>query len=91
MGTGKIKLGEEELHYCVQEYGSTTFFRMRPIKRKKYWLWGELIDDIKYTRLFNVEFDVESPYYSKSQVKNSLEKAYSAILRGEEIAKGEII
>lgn len=79
------------------EYGAsicytTNFFLADGIgKRKKYWLFGPEITYTKYKKIFQIEYNIESPRYSKSEVRDMIEKKVKIFDRAEEIKKGKVI
>ena len=99
----KIKCGETELLYVIDEYDcgdygasfcyKTIFFDTKPMVRmvKKYYLFGDLIEKIAYKRLFHLDYSVECNRVTKDEVKKDIVRKITLLKRQEEIDNGEII
>lgn len=73
-----------------------TDFYIQNIKRiKKYLLFGPTVEIKRYERVFDVDFDIEQPKYSMTEVQDAIGKKlkmYSDIEdRKMQIASGKII
>ena len=87
----KIIIKGEEFYYSVDRSGNYTATKFyKKVKRKFLWFsW------IWFNHEFTVNFDIEDPYYSKEEMKKSVEKDFYYYLkqkeRQSEIDKGEVI
>lgn len=87
--------------YDAGEYGATAketiFYDKKPkvetIQRRKYYLFGPMITVTKekYTELFTLNFDIESPKYSREKVREVLYDELDILKRKAEIKKGQIV
>ena len=59
--------------------------------RKKYWLFGSLIEVPDNRIVFYVYFDIETPNLTKSELKEILERKVELLDRKEQITGGELI
>jgi hypothetical protein len=81
-------LGQHDYHGTI-----TYFYSSEPtiIKFKKYLFFGEEEERKEYKLLFVLYCDIESPKYTKEQIRERLEREIKIIDREEEIKRGEII
>lgn len=99
----KIKIKDEEFYYHINieiydydAYYETIFFKdIKHIKRKKYLIFGDYIIKKTPIKLFNVNFDIKNPKYTKEFTKRNIELAYDEytgfIERKKQIENGDII
>jgi len=59
--------------------------------RKKYFLFGETITITKPKWVFTIHCDIESEYYTKSEIRNKILKQVELLERKKQIERGEII
>ena len=84
-------------HDCG-DYGAfvcyeTHFYDTEPIikERKKYLFFGPTVQVTSYKELFTLHFDMESPDYTKKEVRAKIQKQVDLLNRKAEIAKGEFV
>jgi hypothetical protein len=93
----RLKFDDREFFYMViewDEYKGSTYFYDTTVyfaKRKKYWLFGEMINIPYYKELFRLSVNIEDPTFSKDDIREKIAKNISILERLEEIKKGEII
>ena len=84
-----------ELFWHSSEYGTsewTEFYEGTITEtRKKYWLFGKEITNIKPKKVFTIWRNIESPDYTKKQIRALLEHEVEKLDRKKEIENGEII
>lgn len=85
-----------EVNYDVGEYGEsewTDFYSPETIKYKvrKYLFFGPLVEKTKHRKLFQISFSIESPRFTKSEVRKELNRAIDIMNRKSELEKGEIV
>lgn len=59
--------------------------------RKKYLLFGPIVEVKDYEYLFDTSMDIESPYYTKEDIRQKFAYYINLINRKKEIEKGEIL
>jgi len=75
----------------------TMFYTLEGKKQVKKWSWskfrkvptGVMVDN--YVRRFKLNINIESNRYTKSEIRNKVEREVELIDRFEEIKRGEII
>lgn len=86
---------EYKIFHDVNEWGEgyfTEFYEgLNIIKRKKYWLFGEVITETEPNLLFTLDFSIESAFYTKGKVRRIIEEKLELMGRKEELKRGEII
>jgi hypothetical protein len=82
-------IGEDGISSWVE----TIFYNATPITktRKKYWLWGPIVEYFEHEELFRVYLDIESPNNTKKYVTQKVMEKIDLLYRHEEIERGEII
>lgn len=98
----KIVINGTVLYYSVwldhhDSFPYTEFYLLNGKKPEKKWSWrkfrfletGNMIDN--FDDAFSLNFDIESPDYTKSEVRSMIERKVKLLYRAEEIKKGEII
>jgi hypothetical protein len=96
---GNIIISGQEFNYktkfCVNEidtYEWTEFYKESMIVHKrKYGFFGKVIPHEVPIMLFKVNFNIESPFYTKDEVRKKLEYQVELLSRKEQIKRGEII
>lgn len=74
-------VGDETIFYLgVEEHTS-----------KKYWFFGKKITKVTPKEVFRIDYDIESGYLSKEQVKAAILQHVLILKRREEIKNNEII
>jgi hypothetical protein len=94
-----IEINGHKFDYMIfsdcSEYGEwdwTEFYQGTEIeRRRKYWLFGEIIETVVPKLAFKLNFSIEDPDYTKQRVRSAIEKQIELLTRAEEIAKGNII
>ena len=95
----KITIRGEEFFYRLQSEVSefsesewTEFYKEIKIKtRKKYFLFGPIVEIEEPIILFKVYFWITSERYTKDELRAKLEKKVELLHRKKEIEKGELI
>ena len=95
----KITIRGEEFFYRLQSEVSefsesewTEFYKEIKIKtRKKYFLFGPIVEIEEPIILFEVGFWITSERYTKDELRTILEKKVELLHRKKEIEKGELI
>lgn len=84
--------GEYGEHGCEIIY-ETHFYETEPImsERKKYYLFGPIIQETSYKKLFMVDFSIESEHVTKKDCRMKIQHEVDLLTRREEIARGEIV
>ena len=59
--------------------------------RKKYFLFGPIVEIKEYEYLFDISMNIESPYYSKEDVRQKFAYYINLLNRKKEIEKGNIL
>lgn len=59
--------------------------------RKKYFLFGPIVEVKEYEYLFDTNMDFESPYYSKEDVRQRFAYYINLLNRKKEIENGNIL
>lgn len=85
-----------EAKYDVSDYGEsdwTDFYSTNTTKykRKKYLFFGPFVEKVKYRKLFQIPFSIESASYTKNEVRKSLNRAIDIMNRKSELQRGEIV
>lgn len=95
----KLKINGRELQYQVilhetslMSWRTTEFYEgIETISRKKYLFFGKTIIEVKPKKIFEIEFNIENPKWSKDDIKKSIDKELAILEREAEIERGEII
>lgn len=95
----EINVNGRVFHYEVNVYSGefcyyyeTLFFEgFETHTRKKYFLFGETITITKPKWVFTIHCDIESEYYTKSEIRNKILKQVELLERKKQIERGEII
>lgn len=94
----KIEFEGDTWYYKVKwdasEYGSfcwTEFFKNPTMKVRKYWLFGEWVDEENDKPDFKISRNIEDPFYTKEQIRELIAPNMRMEKRKLEIEKGEII
>ena len=75
----------------------TVFYDSEPVitKYKKYYLFGKIVEKVRYKKLFSIDIDITDPKYSKKDIRKLIVEQFDLIKerrkREKEIEKGEII
>lgn len=81
--------------YYTFDFVMTNFHIKKTKYRKKYYLFGNLIEVEFYDPVFSLNFDIHSNKYSKKQVRKKILKEHKNLIRLKnrtiEINKREII
>jgi hypothetical protein len=79
--------------YDTSGWQETIFYNATPITktRKKYWLWGPIVEYFEYNELFRLHIDIESPELTKNFVTKKVMEKIDLLGRKEEIARGDIL
>jgi hypothetical protein len=84
-----------ELCCDTTEYGDyywTEFYQgEETVTRKKFWLFGEKITKTQPKLVFKLDIDIENPYYTKSDIREMLNRKIELMGRKSEIERGEIV
>lgn len=99
MNLKKIELDgvqlEYETFYECGEYGDyewTEFYIGTKIStRRKYFLFGEKITKEEPFKVFELNFSIENPNYTKKEVRKAIKRKLELFGRKSEIERGEII
>jgi hypothetical protein len=85
--------GIEYLYQAFNSYEDYTIFYKgyEECITRKYWLFGAKVSTMKPKEVFTIYCDIESPYYTKENVKSRILEKLKLLSREEEIEKGEII
>jgi len=95
----EINVNGRVFHYEVNVYTGefcyyheTEFYEgVETYTRKKYFLFGETITITKPKWVFTIHCDIESEYYTKSEIRNKILKQVELLERKKQIERGEII
>lgn len=94
---GRKFLYSIEEHDCG-DYGAfvcyvTNFYDPNPIikQKKKWFLFGPLVEYKEYINLFEIDLNIESPHVTKKEIRELLDKQIDLLNRKEEIKKGEFV
>jgi hypothetical protein len=100
----KLEVNGRDIYYYTFHCGHpdsneifTAFYTLEGKKLEKKWSWrkfrktptGVKVDN--YVRRFNLNINIESNRYTKSEIRNKIEREVELITRAEEIKRGEII
>jgi len=79
--------------YDTSGWQETIFYNPTPITktRKKYLLWGPIVEYFEYDEIFRVYIDIESPHHNKKYITKKVMEKFELVERKEEIERGEII
>lgn len=84
-----------EIFVEVDEYGEsweTVFYsELRTKKRKKYLLFGPMVEVPDHKEAFTVPFNIASPHLTKDELRSILERHVELLSRQEQILKGELV
>ena len=84
-----------QVNFNEQEYDTilyTEFFLDIKTKLvKKYWLFGPLVEVDDSKAIFEVNFNIEEPTHTKSELKAILERKLELHFRLDEIKRGELV
>ncbi len=69
----------------------TKFYDSPTMKRKKFFIFGEEIEVRNNKSIFNLDFNIKNPNFSKEYVRDALKKELVVLNRKEEVENGEII
>ena len=73
-------------------YHETEFYEgVETITRRKFLLFGNKITITKPKWVFTIHCDIESEYYTKSEIRDKIEKQVELLERKKQIERGEII
>jgi hypothetical protein len=94
---GRLFLYDIVSHDCG-EYGAgtcytTDFYDTEEIitERKKFILFGPIVQEISYKKLFTVNFSIESEHRTKKEVRKHIQHEVDLMNRREEIKRGEFV
>jgi hypothetical protein len=91
----KINIDGVELDYeiMVSEFDEWTYFYQgtKKVNKRKYFLFGPLVEVIKPIFVFKVGFNIESEFITKDVVRSHINRGVELLNRKEEIKRGEII
>ncbi len=90
---GRIFQYEVEV-YCGEfgYYHETQFYEgYKTYSRKKYFLFGDTITISKPKWVFKIHCDIESEYYTKSEIRGKILEKVELLERKKQIENGEII
>ena len=80
-----------EYNECYTYYWTEFYEGSKLITRKKYWVFGKIISEYVPNYMFTLDFNIESPNYTKNEVRKKIERQIELLNRKKEIEKSEII
>lgn len=87
---GRVLKYEVEFDFLDQTM--TVFYEGVNIRRyRKFFTFGPIIEKHVPREIFTLYFDIESPRYTKREIRNNILKQLALIDRMAQIARGEII
>ena len=97
----KLKFKDRNFLYRVSTYDAghdctgyeTTFYDATPkiTKRKKYFLFGDMIEVEDHTMLFTIYTNIEDPHQTKEKITEKIAEKVVILKRQEEIDRGDIV
>ena len=94
-----LNVNGKEFQYEVESYSGefgyyheTLFYDgYETYSRRKYFLFGDIVTISKPKWVFTIHCDIESEYYTKSEIRGKIEKQVELLERKKQIKNGEII
>lgn len=76
--------------------GDTNFYTMfyegtHEVTRRKYWLFGKKITEIKPKFIFFIDLNIESENYTSKEIRSRIERKLELLNRLEEVQAGKLI
>lgn len=79
-------------NYDGSEYYWTEFYQgTEVVTRRKYFLFGAIIEKAIPKSVFRLNFDIEDPIYTKEYVREKIEEKMKILSRKIEIENGQIV